>query len=495
MRLKSSRSYRVGQVGAVGVMALLAGLVPGTGSASDTHVVGTDLTYACGFPAGVQPVAVHVAAGLPVTSSAGTVIQPEDVSVSVTLPRAALAEFLGTGSPRVTGTTQLLTDVTQRGDATEVPWQGLRIAETDVAADGDVSLQAAGEVPTITPRSSGDIVFTAGQLDLELSTVPADDADGTTTTLPVSCKPADGQALELGTVGVPDGTVETPPGSTVPDPAGTGIISPGARPAAMVAGDDEVVPGKVQPPEGCSFLPGQEPKPSATGGIPGSGYMAGYSNANKLNGAMLFKEPGLLDLKMNYMVSSGLMCPEDRAAWLMTKGTLDYQGKPQMPPTEATFLTFGFMPTTAKVEMTLEGDVDIATMGWSKKTPERRARETTITAADLWVRLYDVKVNGEPLDVGPQCRSARPMRLQLRGDGLTGGGLPPSGYTVSNGGPLTGYADIPPFSGCGATEDLDSLFTASVSGKGNYVKMTQAPLCVPSNPKSPCPPGKPTPER
>ncbi|MFF1911632.1 DUF6801 domain-containing protein [Streptomyces sp. NPDC058239] len=496
MRFRTSRMRRVAHVGTVGVLALAAGLVPGTGSASDTHVVEADLTYSCGFSAGPQPVAVRVTAGLPVTSSAGSVIQPEEVSVSLTLPRAPLAEFLGTGSKQVSGVTQLVTEVTQRGESTEVSWQGLRIAETTVGAQDDLSVRATGAVPTITPRSSGDIAFTVGQLDLELTTEATGDDTATPSVLPVSCKPAADQPVELGTVGVPSGAVDTPPGSEAPQVPVPGIVSPG-RPEAAAAGDDEIVPGKVQPPEGCYFPKGQEPVPlpPPNGSRPGSGYMAGYSNAEKLNGAMLFKDPGYLVLRLNYMMGINLVCPDDSATWLMTDGKVDYNGKPQMPPTEATFLTFGFMPTTAKVELSLDGKIDIATISWRKRTPDNRFRETTTAAADMWVRLYDVKVNGEPLEVGPQCRSARPMRLVLKGDGVTGRQLPPSGYTVNDGGPLTGYAEIPPFSGCGVTEDLDSLFTASVSGKGNYVKMTQAPLCVEGNPKSICPPLKPTPER
>lgn len=458
-----------------------------------------ELTYTCGFPGGPQPVAVQVSAGLPVTSSTGSVIQPEDVTVSLTLPRTFLADFLGTGAKQVSGVTQLLTEVTQRGETTEVPWQNLAIAETTVAADDDVRVRATGAVPTITPRSSGDIAFTLGQLDLELVTDPADGTAAAQPSFPVSCKPAEGGPVELGTVRVPAGAVETPSGSTAVEPPGPEISPPGRRSQKATAGEGEVPLGKALPPEGCYFPPGMEPKPvpPPTGGISGSGYMGGYSNAEKLNGAMLFKDPGFLNLRMNYALSANLVCSDDTATWLMTDATLDYHGKPQMPPTEATFLTFGFMPTTAKVEMTLDGKIDIATMAWRKRDPDMRFRETTIAAADMSVRLYDVKVNGVPLDVGSQCRTARPMRLNLRGDGATGGRppKPPSGYTVVGGGPLTGYAEVPPFSGCGVTEDLDSVFTASVSGKGNYVKMTQAPLCVESNPKSVCPPTKPTPER
>jgi hypothetical protein len=48
------------------------------------------------------------------------------------------------------------------------------------------------------------------------------------------------------------------------------------------------------------------------------------------------------------------------------------------------------------------------------------------------------------------------------------------------GGELTGSVTLPPFSGCGADEDLDNLFTASLSGVPGYVKQVQGAPCAPS---------------
>jgi len=86
------------------------------------------------------------------------------------------------------------------------------------------------------------------------------------------------------------------------------------------------------------------------------------------------------------------------------------------------------------------------------------------------------------------------VRLVLigRGDNT----IPPRGYTVSTGGPLTGMLTIPPFTGCGVTENLDPLLTGSISGSGNFVKLTQGKLCGPSQPKNwTCPPPVPEPLR
>lgn len=108
------------------------------------------------------------------------------------------------------------------------------------------------------------------------------------------------------------------------------------------------------------------------------------------------------------------------------------------------------------------------------------------------IRLFDVTVNGEPVDVGPDCRSARPMHVTLTGIGQF---FPlPTGYNIGRGGPLTGTVTIPPFTGCGVGEDLDPLFTGSISGPGNFLKLTQGRLCAANNGRG-CPPTVPEPER
>jgi hypothetical protein len=106
----------------------------------------------------------------------------------------------------------------------------------------------------------------------------------------------------------------------------------------------------------------------------------------------------------------------------------------------------------------------------------------SVTAtSQLSARIHDVKVNGVPLDVGPNCRTATPINATLTG------GTPQ--YTdILKGGPLSGTVEIPPFSGCGVTENLDPLLTGTVSGPGNRVEVVQGTLCVPADPRSPCPP-------
>jgi hypothetical protein len=102
----------------------------------------------------------------------------------------------------------------------------------------------------------------------------------------------------------------------------------------------------------------------------------------------------------------------------------------------------------------------------------------------LSARIHDATVNGVPLDVGPNCHTERPIDITLTG------GTPQ--YTdILKGGPLSGVVEIPPFDGCGAAEDLDPLLTGTVSGPDNAVNVTQGSLCVPIDPRSPCPPSIP----
>jgi hypothetical protein len=101
-----------------------------------------------------------------------------------------------------------------------------------------------------------------------------------------------------------------------------------------------------------------------------------------------------------------------------------------------------------------------------------------------------VNVNGVPLNVGSHCQTATPFTLALTG-------VQPSYNVGAQYGVLTGMVTIPAFKGCGVAENLDPIFTASVSGPGNFVKVNQAVICTPANPTPPpngCPPAKPIPK-
>lgn len=489
MRMKSSRSRRWGQAGAVGAMALLAGLMPGTGVAGGTHVAESGFGYSCTSASGRHAADVTVSVELPLSSPVGTAVQPEHVRLGLTLAPELLGELPKDAPPELSGAARLETAVTQNGVSTDVMWEGLEIPESAVSPDRGMPIEATGAVPTVTPRSSGAMVFTTGKLQLDLVARPADGGAADPAVISVSCTVDPDQSAELGTVEVP--ASPEGPATGTPDPDSDGVGSPKVE-ARTSDTEEQAETSEVEPPElpGCKLFYGPISVP-ATGA---HGYMAGYANVNKQKAAMEFKDPTHLRLQLQSMFAA-YTCPTGGLTWIHSEGTMDYHGKPQMPPARSTFLTFGFMPTTATVEMSLTGPVNIETVYQSAADPvTHRRAETTTSTAQVSVRLYDVTVNGTPLDVGPNCRTVRPMDLVLTGRGSTGLG-PEEGYTVKTGGPLTGYSDVPPFSGCGATEDLDNVFTASVSGSGNFTKMMQGPLCV-NNVPAHCPePPRPKPER
>ncbi|RJQ67570.1 hypothetical protein D5S17_33620 [Pseudonocardiaceae bacterium YIM PH 21723] len=201
----------------------------------------------------------------------------------------------------------------------------------------------------------------------------------------------------------------------------------------------------------------------------GLAYVMGYSNVNKQHGAALLG-PGLMTLDMSVPAEV-----HDDRIWITLPGKME-----PMRST-ATFLNFGFVPVTATMEVTPTGPVNVSAWAWI----ETFKGEVTAKAS-VDVRIFDASVNGQPLDLGPHCHTATPVDLTVKGE------FPP--WTVNDGGPLSGYVDYPPFTGCGVTEDLSPLLTYSITGKGNYTKLTQGRLCTPANGFG-CPPLVPKPEK
>jgi hypothetical protein len=215
--------------------------------------------------------------------------------------------------------------------------------------------------------------------------------------------------------------------------------------------------------------------------VPLRGYVAGFSNVNKLNGAMVVNDPyGTPGLAT---VNSGqrkvLDIPHN---YIEVDSTLALQ----LPTSHSTFLTYGFMPTSADVDFVSRGVFTVVAFG----QPNLGTPAITTIGGYQDLRIHNVKLNGTPLDVGSNCHTVTPLDVVLTGradEALPGGGDGRPDYELATGGPLTDEnLVIPPFTGCGAHgENLDALFTASLSGPGNTLNLSQAPLCDPTaNPKS-----------
>ncbi len=193
-------------------------------------------------------------------------------------------------------------------------------------------------------------------------------------------------------------------------------------------------------------------------------YLGGYTNVDRMGAAMRI-DPGIVNLALPIIGPCN-----DGSEWFWfcqtARAELRHNGEKKLPPTRNSFHAFDFMPNEATVELTQIGDMEI----------EVRAQVvapydgSVIARATLSVRVYDVTVNGVALDVGENCRTQEPITVALTADY-------PGDYTPATGGFLDGYTDIPPFSGCGVDGDLDPLLTGLISGKDNYVKMTQGQIC------------------
>lgn len=469
-----SRGRATVRGGAVLTAVLVAGMIPGAQASAGGHDVRIDVRYGCDFPSGAAKAAVRVSATVPEGGAVDKPVQLTDVSTELTLPETGLPDLAAVGAEQVEVETKLTVGVAQGDHTAETVWIGTAEGPVAVPDAENPVLTSSGAVPSVTAGSSGDLVFTAGKLTALLTSPPSGDASAEPSALLLTCTPEPDQDLTLATVRIA-GDPEWPS----PEPSGTGEGT-----AAAGGGSDaaEATPKVGEP--GKQAL--QDRKAPPCTGDPEdqfslNAYVTGYADVPKLKSATLFPvactqiEQGLTQIKFQ----DGLIhILQDSTA------TLDYQGKLQLPPATGTFLTFGFMPTTATLEMTqippaagpdgkpvpnVHSDLTILSPGNSVGT-------TTIDL-NLRLRLFDVKVNGVALDVGPNCRTERPFALPLRGEMVLKDGVQ-SGYTLVTGGALTGQVTVPPFSGCGVGEDLDDLFTASISGVPGAVKQVQAAPCA-----------------
>jgi hypothetical protein len=467
------------RIAAAGVVVIVTGLLSGAESAAGDRAVDSTLTYTCPFPSGTQQISARVVGTFPASGTVGQAIRPSDVKLTATLPPAALADLTNEQAASVAASAQLTTTVVQNGTSTNVDWSGLAAPSTPIPDSGDLSLSASGPVPSATVTTSGAAVFVAGPLTLVLTPRTADGAATSPPTLPLACALQPGQS-DMVLVTVP---VSGPASSVTPVPS---TSAAGAAPHAARQ----------------RATPSDDPSCAQTIPLPGTvadAFLAGFSNVNKLNGAtMLGRENGKttghsvlsigneIVLRLGDCAGPGLLSQID----ILSSANLSDidNGKPQLPPAKATFLTFGFMPTTATMELAQEPGTDIEIDTREINTLEGQTTDVTTLTSHLSIRIHDVLINGTPLDVGPHCESATPMTVTLVGKAPE--------YDINNGGPLTGSATIPPFSGCGVGEDLDPLFTASVSGPGNFMKLIQGAVCSTAEGSSGiCPPPRPDPQR
>ncbi|MFF3305235.1 DUF6801 domain-containing protein [Streptomyces sp. NPDC002908] len=466
---------RTARGAAVATAVLLGGMIPGAQAAPGVQEIDAELAYTCDFPEGDQPVKVRLAVKVPEAARAGQTIQPEEMALDLTLPEAASAALAESGAAAVSAEAQLSVDVVQEGRQARAEWAGTASEAVPVPEAGELTLRTAGGVPYVRPGAPGDLEFRASDLSVELAVKNADGVPAEPPTLSVRCAVDADQETALATVGV-EGGDETP----TPAPSSSDEWPDDEEQGQSVA--PEV--GKRAKESASAAAPPCVGDPLNAEGRDMVAYVAGYANVTKLDGATKF--PPACARIHTYDGQNWFEFPYVHAV-LNAAIVLDYKGKPQLPPTTGTFLTFGFMPTTATLEMTQippepnsPEDRNVVSHGITDLLNGGFTKTTTSVDMDFVLRLHDVKVNGVALDVGKSCRTERPFRLSLTGLGTWDPEKGNDGYTVITGGELTGSVTIPPFEGCGVDEDLDSLFTASLSGSPGFVKQVQGAPCVPS---------------
>ena len=463
-----------------GALLLAGGLAAGvtvaaqaSGTRTDSHVR-LSLSYTCPFPAGSQQVrtgvGVTIAATFPRAVTVGRRIQPSGVRMTVLLPQPAVAALRESGATAVSSRAILSVETNRR----TTTWQGQGPATQPLPATGSLTVVAPGRAVPVTATNRGTLKFTAAGLILELRLGSATDTSAATVSpspsasspaspppanIRVACTLVSHRGTTLGAVPV-IGATSKPKHSK----------SPASRPGRKL-------------PKGCGHI-----KVIGTG-VAVCGYITGYSDVTKLYGAAPLqpKRPALPAL-VNIDFAYRHLFKHDKLIEFST-GDLYYQGRRELPPVRATFLAFRFVPVTATLMVTELTPISIRSVSGITAPPYPITVRATTRVA---IRISDVDVNGVPLAIGPHCRPVSSVVLRLigRGDNT----IPPTGYTVPTGGPLTGRLIIPAFTDCGVTENLDPLLTGSISGPGNYVQMTQGKLCGPAQPQNwTCPPPVPKP--
>ena len=450
----------VGLVLAGAVAAGIAGIAvsaPGAAAAQATH---TELEYLCSFPAGNFPVSLTITSTYQPSVQPGRPIPPVSVLVRTRVPGDALAgSALAKPGTVMTGSTDVLTVIeTRQSAARPVQWRasGSQARPDPHAPAGDLlSLTESGTSAPEPAAASGLITFTASSLAISLR--------ASTGTLSATCVLGNSAGARLA-------AIQVSRASPSPKPS----ARPGKKPA-----------GKARFPRGCAKI-----KVTGTG-VATCGYITGYADVTKLIGAALLQpkppaKPGLVnvDVGERHKFRKGNLVE-------YSTGQLYFHGHAVLPPVTATFLAFRFVPVTATLHITELSLINIVSVSGVLAPPY----PITVTATTkISIRVSNVQVNGRPLNVGTRCRTSSPVTLTLYGKGKNL--IPPVGYTLPTGGPLSGKVTIPAFTDCGVTENLDPLLTGSISGRGNFVKMTQGELCGPSQPQNwVCPPPVPKPHR
>lgn len=469
------------RVTVLAAIMIAAGMTAGSAAAVGQQTASLQLVYSCAFPSGSQPVSARITATLPAAGTAGKPIRPAGAGITITLPHAAAAALARPDAATVALTAALSTSLTEGSRSATITWRHFVSAPAAIPRTGSLTLTTTGSAASVTATAAGKVTVAVGGLSLLFAMHAANSSQASPPTMRVACVPRTGQDTTLGSIAVTGPARSRAAGSA---PA-RGPASPADNPAKCLPFPKNLRlnPRFPLPPP----LPGSKVFHSPENGC---AYATGFTNAQKLHEAALVG-PGLADLEVGQTTYARFPTKGSPITYIQIRepGQLEYHGLPVLPPARATLLGFGFMPVSATLQISEIGtlNADLISCSPVPKCPIPPPKNVALFFARVSLNISDVAVNGVPLNVGSHCQTS-PFDLKLVG-------VPPAYNIALQYGVLTGTVTVPPFKGCtDGAENLDPIFTASVSGPGNFVKITQAPLCTPTVTGHPgCPPAKPKP--
>ncbi|MFJ1763483.1 DUF6801 domain-containing protein [Amycolatopsis sp. NPDC088138] len=442
------RTLTVSALAAVGLLSAVNGALTGVGSAAPAPAVPPDtdakasVSVTCPFadPLGARKITAETSATLPAQAKTGTSATIREFTTKLTLPRDVALSLLPAGA--TTGSLQGGVDVDlavhqgDRADKVPVP---LTVPATPLPETGDVTLAATGAVPEIALNTVGAVTFDVTAPTLSLAAVPA---PGVITTEPapkIACTVDPEQETALGKVLV------LPP------------VTPGTKDKQQEALADGPAPG--DPPTEDEF------------GVPLSLVTILAKSTVKKLGATVTSDPAFL---FNGLFILNLVTGDSRVT-----------GSTTFNPATTTFLGFGFVPVTATVEFLPVDYRDSKVIEIAGNITTHADDQTYLdTTLQVMARLSNAKVNGVPLDVGPDCVTKKAVELSLNGP-----------YEAFGVGHIRTDEDkgfeLPEFTGCTAGgQDLAPLLNGMSSGPGNQAFVDTYNLIVCTEPDdTQCPDG------
>ena len=122
-----------------------------------------------------------------------------------------------------------------------------------------------------------------------------------------------------------------------------------------------------------------------------------------------------------------------------------------LPPATGSLTELGLIPVTATVVFIQNGPttgkVDLNT-------------GAVTTSSSITLQITSLTVSGLPVPVGPACESATPASVALASQ---------PGFSIVNGGTVSGTYTVPPFAGCGLVTPVLNL---TITGPGNTISLT-----------------------